>query len=62
MYGNIQQKIYLIKYFSKGKKKGKKIKKIEKRVKYKNNVVEIYDFNGKLKREYIIKKSKEKRM
>ena len=40
------KKIYLIKYFSKGKKKGKKIKKIEKRVKYKNNVVEIYDFNG----------------
>lgn len=52
------KKIYLIKYFSKGKKKGKKIKKIEKRVKYKNNVVEIYDFNGKLKREYIIKNPK----
>ena len=52
------KKIYLIKYFHKGNKKGKKIKKIEKRVKYKNNVVEIYNFNGKLKKEYIIKNPK----
>lgn len=46
------KKIYLIKYFNKGKNTGKKI---EKKVKYKNNIVEVYDFKGKLKKEYIIK-------
>ena len=49
------KKIYLIKYFHSGKKKTKNIKKIEKRVKYKNNIVEVYDFKGNLKKEYIIK-------
>ena len=56
------KKIYLIKYFSKGKKKGKKIKKIEKRVKYKNNVVEIYDFNGKIGTVFQNPRSQRKRM
>ena len=40
------------------KYKGKKIKKIEKRVRNKNNIVEVYGFNGKLKKEYIIKNPK----
>ena len=52
------KKIYLVKYFHNGKDKGKKIKKIEKRVRNKNNIVEVYGFNGKLKKEYIIKNPK----
>ena len=52
------KKIYLVKYFHNGKDKGKKIKKIEKRVRNKNNIVEVYGFKGKLKKEYIIKNPK----